>query len=239
MPILNKIYQGDALEVLKSWPDEFADCVITSPPYNKHSAKRKGHITDSWKKAGIGYGDFNDDMPETKYQAWQKEIIKECLRVLKKGGSIFYNHKPRIVNHKIIFPQEWLSDFIIRQMIIWDRGSSPALEPIRFMPSTEYIFWITKEAKTPIFNSDMFNLKEVWRINPAKNNEHPAPFPEELVARCINSCSKKNDLILDPFMGSGTTAYVARFLGRNYLGIELLGDYIKLAEKRLAQQVLL
>ena len=233
---VNKIYQGDCLEVLKGFPDEFVDCVVTSPPYNKNSASRKCYKTDNWSKANIDYGDFKDDLPENEYQDWQKEVLRECLRVLKKDGSIFYNHKPRIVNHKIIFPQEWLGEFIIRQMIIWDRKSSPVLEPIRFMPCVEYIFWITKEQKTPKFNQEAFKYKEVWQINPETNNEHPAPFPEAISDRCIFATTDKSDLVLDPFMGSGTTAVSAKKLGRNFIGIELNPDYIKMAEKRLLQE---
>jgi len=233
---VNKIYQGDCLEVLKGFPDECVDCVVTSPPYNKHSASHKCHKTDSWSKANIDYGNFKGDLPENEYQDWQKEVLRECLRVLKKDGSIFYNHKPRIVNHKIIFPQEWLGEFIIRQMIIWDRKSSPVLGPIRFMPCVEYIFWITKEQKTPKFNQEAFKYKEVWQINPETNNKHPAPFPEAISDRCIFATTDKSDLVLDPFMGSGTTAVSAKKLGRNFIGIELNPDYIKMAEKRLLQE---
>ena len=141
---LNKIYQGDCLELLKQVESESVDCIVTSPPYNKQSAKRKCGKTDSWQKANIDYGNFKDDLREQEYQEQQKMVLRECLRVLKKDGSIFYNHKPRIVNHKTIFPHEWLSEFNVRQMIVWNRKSSPVLEPIRFMPCVEYIFWITK-----------------------------------------------------------------------------------------------
>jgi len=236
---LNKIHQGDVLEILKEMPDEFIDLIITSPPYNKHSAKRKCGKTDSWRQANIGYGKFNDSMPEMKYQKWQEEVLKECLRVIKKDGSIFYNHKYRIVNHKIISPEKWLKDFNIRQVIIWDRKSSCVLEPIRFMPTFEQIYWIIKERKTPFFNSKAFQFKDIWRINPAKNNPHPAPFPEELVERCIVACCPKNGIVLDPFMGSGTSALVAQNLGRNFIGIELNPEYIKIAEERLRQKPLL
>ena len=81
---LNKIYQIDVLEGLKKLPDDFVNCIVTSPPYNKHSAKRKCGDTDSWKKANIDYGDFKDDMQEEEYQEWQKKILRECVRVLKK-----------------------------------------------------------------------------------------------------------------------------------------------------------
>ena len=236
---VNKIICGDALLELKKFPDECIDCVITSPPYNKASANRKCSKTDSWNRANIDYGDYKDNLPEEEYQKWQRDILQELVRVIKPSGSIFYNHKYRIVNHKVISPEEWLRDFIIRQVIIWNRGSSPVLEPIRFMPTIEQIYWITKERKTPYFTKDGFQMKDVWRINPETNNDHPAPFPEKLVSNCIRAACPEKGLVLDCFMGSGTTAIVARSLGRNYIGIELSEEYIAIANKRLSQNILL
>jgi modification methylase len=233
-PELNKIYCGDALEVLRGWPGEFVDCVITSPPYNKHSAKRKHSLTDAWTKSGIDYGEFKDDLPEKEYQEQQRQIIRQLVRVIKPSGSIFYNHKYRIVNHRIISPEEWLGEFIVRQVIIWDRGSSPVLDTIRFMPTIEQIYWITKERKTPYFTNAGFQFKDVWRINPESGNDHPAPFPEEIPGRCIIATCPESGIVLDPFIGSGTTAVVAKKLGRNYLGIELSPVYCKMAENRIA-----
>ena len=229
---INKIINGDCLEVMKHIPDNSIDCIVTSPPYNKHSAKRKCGKTDSWQKANVDYGNFKDDMPEEKYQEWQKEVIRECLRILKKDGSIFYNHKPRIVNHKVIFPHEWLGEFNVRQMVIWNRKNSPVLEPIRFMPIVEYVFWITKERKTPKFNKKAFHYKEIWEI-PPRVDKHPATFPEELVRRCLHACSDENDTVLDPFGGSGTTAIVCKKLNRRFIGIEISSEYCKIAEERL------
>lgn len=235
---LNKIYQIDVLEGLKKLPDNFVNCIVTSPPYNKHSAKRKCGNTDSWKKANIDYGDFKDDMPEEEYQKWQKKVLRECVRVLKSDGSIFYNHKPRIINHKTTFPQEWLGEFNVRQMIIWNRKNSPVLEPIRFMPIVEYIFWITKERKTPKFNKKAFHYKEIWEISPKINPNHPATFPEELVKRCIEATTDKGDLVLDIFNGSGTTTKVAKMLDRKFIGFEINPKFIKYAKKQLSQQTL-
>lgn len=230
---MNEIIQGDCLEVLKTFPDESVDCVITSPPYNKGSANRKFNPKDSWSRAGISYGEFQDNLPEEEYQEQQKAVLRECVRVLKKEGSIFYNHKYRIVNHRVISPEEWLGEFNLRQVIIWDRGSSPVLEPIRFMPTIEQIYWITKERKTPYFTKQGFQFKDVWRINPDSGNDHPAPFPEQLVSRCLISACPVGGVVLDPYMGSGTVAVSAKKMERNYLGIELNPEYIKIAEERI------
>ena len=227
--------QGDCLELMKELPAESVDLVVTSPPYNKHSNNRHVGHTDSWQNAKIDYGVYVDDMAESDYQEWQKKVLRECIRVLKDDGSLFYNHKPRIVNHKIIFPNEWLGEFNIRQMIIWNRKNSPTLEPIRFLPTTEYIYWITKKAKTPKFNREAMKYTEVWNITATPNSLHPAPFPKELVKRCILATTSKNDVVLDPFMGSGTTGVACVQLNRNFIGYEISPDYFKIAEKRISE----
>lgn len=230
---INQIIQGDCLEVLKTFPDNSVDLVVTSPPYNKASANRKCSKTDSWSKANINYGEFKDDLPEPEYQERQKQVIRELVRIIKPSGSIFYNHKYRIKNHRVISPEQWLGEFIIRQVVIWDRTNSPMMEPIRFMPKTEQLYWITKEQKTPYFTRDGFQFHDIWRIPPAKN-PHPAPFPEEIVKRCIIAACPENGVVLDPYMGSGTTAKVAREMGRDFVGIELNLEFIKMAENKLS-----
>jgi len=86
--MINKIIQGDCLEVMKTLEDNSIDCIITSPPYNKHSANRKCGKTDSWQKANIDYGDFKDNLPEQEYQEQQKQVIREMVRIIKPKGSI-------------------------------------------------------------------------------------------------------------------------------------------------------
>lgn len=227
------IYYGDCLEIMKTLLDNSVDLVITSPPYNKHSAKRKCGKTNSWQQANISYGDFNDDLPESEYQEQQKEVIRELVRIVKSMGSIFYNHKYRIVNHRVISPEEWLSEFIIRQVIIWDRTSSPVLEPIRFMPKTEQIYWITKECKTPYFTKEGFQFQDIWRIPPDSGNEHPAPFPLSIPERCIISACPKGGIAFDPYCGSGTTLVACKKLGRKGIGIEISKEYCDIAVQRL------
>lgn len=231
----NSVIQGDCLEVMKDIPDNSIDCIITSPPYNKHSANRKCGKTDSWKKANIDYGDFKDDLPEEEYQKQQKELVKEMVRVIKPNGSIFYNHKVRIKNHKAIIPTEWLSEFNIRQVLIWDRTNCMQLAPIRWFPTTEYIYWITKTNIQPKFYKRSKHQLEVIRIPPKPMKDHPAPFPEELVETLMLNTTDENDIVLDPYMGSGTTALVAKKNNRKYIGIEISPEYINIINKRLTQ----
>ena len=232
---INQIVQGDSLEVLKTFPDESVDCVITSPPYNKGLYdKHTPNESDSWKQRNIKYGEFADDLPREEYVEQQKAILTELVRIIKQSGSIFYNHKPVIHDHMLDYP-DYVFNFNVRQQIIWDRGSSPQLAPIRWFPSAEYIFWITKGAVQPKFYRVGKFQGEVWRINAKPMAEHPAPFPEQLVAQCIQSTTDEGDVILDPYSGSGTTAKVAQFLNRNFVGIELNQEYIDFSKERLRQ----
>jgi DNA modification methylase len=106
------------------------------------------------------------------------------------------------------------------------------------MPTIEQIYWITKKRNTPYFTGEGFQFKDVWRISPENGNEHPAPFPEAIPERCIIAACPENGIVLDPYLGSGTTAVAAQKLGRNYIGIELNPEYIKIAEQRLKQKPL-
>ena len=123
----------DVLEGIKQLDDESIDIIITSPPYNKGGLNGKRNKGTKWNKTIDYGGDFNiDNKPEDEYQEWQLNILKECYRVLKKDGLMFYNHKNRIVKGKgyIISPYSWLlkSPFLIRQEIIWNRKSGPNQE---------------------------------------------------------------------------------------------------------------
>ena len=231
----------DVLEGLRQLDDESIDLIITSPPYNKMglNGNQKGV---KWVGT-IDYGNNKniDNKPEDEYQKWQIDILNECFRVLKKDGSMFYNHKNRIIKGKgeISNPYSWIikTDFKVRQEIIWDRGSTGDVNRRRYLPTTEKIFWLTKSEK-PIFDRkiDTPFKKEVWSFPFSTNTEHPAPFPIELpnnIIHCIKN--DRNITVLDPFMGSGTVAVSAKQYGCNYIGFELLPEYIEMSEKRIRE----
>ncbi len=231
--IENTIIQGDCVATLKEFPDNSIDTVVTSPPYNKgRYDHHTPHKDDFWHQRNIKYENFKDDLEPAKYIDQQTSVLNECVRAIKETGSIFYNSKSVIADHRLIFPK-FVFNFNVRQIIIWDRGGSPQKAPIRFYPSTEYIFWITKTNVQPKFYRRGKFDKEVWRINPKPFLEHPAPFPEELVSQCIISTTDEGDIVLDPFMGSGTTGIVATKLKRKWVGIELIPQYVELANNRI------
>lgn len=149
----NIIYNEDCLETLAKMKDNSIDLIVTSPPYNKglYWKDKKIGRTRLWKVTGIDYDSYQDSMSHDDYVDWQKNIISECMRVLKQSGSLFYNHKDILVGGGIVSPS-YVYDFNVHQQIIWDRCSSPMLDSHYFLPITEYIYWIVKDKKKFFFD---------------------------------------------------------------------------------------
>ena len=231
---LNKIYNVDCLEGLKSLDDESVDLIITSPPYN---LGKSHHTGSNHFKA---YTDYDDNMPEELYQKWQVEILNECYRVLKKDGSLMYNHKNRIRNGEQIEPYRWLynTPFVIKQEIVWQNGSQN-FDKCRIYPMTERVYQLAKDTKTKLFNAinhhDIFTRAE-WQPVKTKGAFKRA-YPEKMVEDLI-SCFPDAKVVLDPFSGSGTTCYVAKRMGRDYIGFELSQESCDIAEERINGDVI-
>ena len=223
--------QGDCLELMKELPSESIDLIITSPPYNLGKTHHTGN--NRFK----GYKTYEDNMPEEEYQKWQIEVLQECFRILKHDGSLFYNHKNRIRGGVQISPYEWifLTDFTIKQEIVWFNGS-PNFDKCRFYPMTERIYWLTKSSKTKMVNTinhhDVFDVKE-WKPQGTKN-EFKRAFPVELPQDII-SCFPNANIVLDPFMGSGSTGVACVNTGRKFIGMELDPGYFEIAKNRIEE----
>lgn len=236
MTFVNQIFTGDVLDVLKSLPDNIVNLGVTSPPYNKKGSKNKG-----WLVKDVKYDSIDDCLPETEYQAKQIEILDEIFRITSVGGSFFYNHKIRCDFGKMIHPMEWLSKtkWNIRQEIVWDRIIASNIRGWRFWQVEERIYWLHKPDNGNLIGEEMKSrhskLGSIWRFSPERGSSHPAPFPIELPTRCIYSIldDSKDKLILDPYMGSGTTAVAAKLLGHYYIGIDISEKYVKMAEERI------
>jgi len=239
MPKIDLI-QGDCLEVMKDIPDGSIDLIVTSPPYNvwrnRRTQARKKHY---WDRTNIIYDKCSDKMTDEAYQEWQILFINECVRVLKATGTIVYNHKDQIFNFKALSPLEWIlrSNAIYRQRITWDRQGMQAFNNVRFYRVEEDLYILGKNAKGFTWHKEFAKYLSIWRITPERGVDHPAPFPEEIPKRCIEAFSNENDIVLDPFMGSGTVGKVAKSLNRNFIGIDISEDYLKIAEKRINEHL--
>lgn len=237
---LNKIYLEDCLTTLSKIEDNSIDLVVTSPPYNKgFYANKYAKTYGIWGNLDgrkIAYDIYDDEMSPENYEKWQRNILDECIRVLKPSGSIFYNHKDILYKGLTIVPK-WVYDYKVKQQIVWYRGGSPMKDPHYFMPSNEWIYWIVKDEKQTYFDKSKAVLKtNVWKMNFEKN-PHPAPFPIILSNNCVFSCCPVGGIVYDPFMGSGTTAVSVIIAGgdRKYIGSDISENYIKMAEKRIME----
>ena len=230
---LNRIYNMDCLEGMKLMDDCSVDCVVTSPPYNKHNKNGGGMVS------AVVYDTYDDDLDEIEYQEWQVCILDECFRVLKDGGCVFYNHKNRYVNGNMISPIEWLkkTKFNIRQEIIWDRRIAGNIRGWRFWNVDERLYWLQKGNPTEL-PPNVASKSSIWRIRPQDKNKfkHPCGFPVELVMNCISVLDGKGKTVMDPFMGSGTTAMASLMCGHNYIGFEVSKTYCDMAIDRIKSE---
>jgi site-specific DNA-methyltransferase (adenine-specific) len=224
--VLNSIIHGDCLEVMPTLPK--VDLVVTSPPYNLG----KGHHTGN-----IRHNPYNDNLPEDEYQKQQIEVLNALYACLKQDGSLFYNHKNRIKGGQQITPYEWIlkTDFIIKQELVWFNGSQN-FDKIRFYPMTERIYWLAKSPKTKLYNTinhhDVFDTKDWPPVG--TGGSHTRAFPVEMVEDIL-SCFPNARTVLDPYIGSGTTAIACINMGRSYIGIEKDKTYYDIACKRIAE----
>lgn len=238
-------------------PNNTVDLIVTSPPYNIDIK-----FGNKWKNRKVVESKGNkyqDNLPETEYRNLLNNVIRECKRVLKDDGQFWFNIKNRYIDKQIVPPfwiMEYFDDLFLKNIVIWnfDWGGSTSK---RFAPRYEYFFFFTKSNENYTFNLDevkipalnyrpdryktqLKNPSDVWRFslvsgNSVERTEHPAQFPELLIERIIKVGSNLNELVLDPFMGSGTVASVASKLNRNYLGYEINENYISIAERRLKE----
>ena len=267
--IKNTIIQGDTLEVLKQFPSESIDMIVTSPPY--------WNLRDYGEDKQLG-----KEIDPKDYINSLKKIFDECSRVLKNEGTLWVNigdsyfrnggkskknDNAKVGNTKkgiqkgnckvpkgykeksmALIPERFVimmsdSGWIVRNKIIWNKPNAmPQPVKDRFVNDYENIYLFSKNKKY-YFNMLKENItgkerikRTVWFIN-TKNNFrksiHIAPYPEELVYNCIDAGCPDNGIVLDIFMGSGTTGVVAKKQNKNYIGIELNKEYIEIANNRI------
>lgn len=248
------IFQSSS-ESMNEVEDKSVDLVVTSPPYNINI--QYGNKTKNGKTIESKSVKYSDNLEESEYRKLLENVFNECKRVTKDNGSIWINIKNRTINGDIV-PPFWILDYFkdmhLRNLIVWnfDWGGSTNK---RFAPRYEFVFWFVKDnnnfkfnlddVKIPALNyrpdrykSQLKNPTDVWRISMVSGNfdertGHPAQYPEQLIERIILAGSDTGDVILDPFMGSGTTAAVAKKLNRHYIGYEVVEEYCKMANERL------
>jgi site-specific DNA-methyltransferase (adenine-specific) len=222
-PELNRIYQGDCLEIMRGWPDASVDLVVTDPPYGVGylTSRRSGSdplVKKIQNDDGGGWFDFA--------KAW----ISEAVRLLKPN-SHFYSFGSFVTQPMM---QPFLATVLdFKNTLVWDKmnWSVGDLEG-DFGRQYELIYFAHKGRRLLSGGKRYGNILRASRGSGA-SYEHPTQKPEEIIARLIECSSKPGDIVLDPFMGSGTTALVAEKMGRNWLGCEVEPQYLRVIESRL------
>jgi site-specific DNA-methyltransferase (adenine-specific) len=226
-------------------PDSSVHLMVTSPPYN------------------VGK-DYDEDLSLDEYLEMLKRVWREVFRVLVPGGRACINvanlgRKPYIPLHAFMVRDLLDLNFLMRGEIIWDKGASSSASTAwgswqsasnpTLRDAHEYILVFSKgsyrrervEGRRNTITKEEFLefTKSVWAFaaESARRVGHPAPFPLELPYRLIQLYTFEGEVVLDPFMGSGQTAVAALKAGRHYVGYETNADYVRLAEKRIAEKV--
>lgn len=242
----NEILLGNCLELFKTIPDNSVDVSFADPPFNLH------------KK----YKTYKDNMTDEEYVDWCWWWLGEMWRVTKPSGSIFVHNIPKWLTHYATFLNEHA---IFKHWISWDAPGSPmgtSLQPahygiLYYTKSADAKFYEIRQPNRRCRTCDRLLkdyggkkdtipffgplLSDVWTdIHRCKHDKyrdkHPCQLPIHLLERIILMASDEGDIVLDPFMGTGTTAIAAKRLGRRYIGFELSEEYKAIAERKLEQE---
>lgn len=242
------IYHGDCLDVLPQLAA--VDLIVTSPPYNLGHSNGFGHWRNGDNRggggrtprkwggagsAGIGYDRHDDAMPPAVYEVWQRQALTACWDRLTDRGAIYYNHRPRIQADGLWLPLTLNPGLPLRQIIIWTRAGGLNLTPTAYAPAHEWILVLAKPGFR-LRDRAASGITDVWYIPQQPSADHPAPFPLGLPARAIETT--RPAIVLDPFMGSGTTLRAAVDAGIRAIGIDISERYCEIAARRLDQGVL-
>lgn len=244
---LNKVSQGDCLDLFKEIPENSVDITFADPPFNLN------------KK----YNSTKDSLMVKEYLYWCEKWIKEMVRVTKPSGSIFIHNIPKWLTHYVKFLNE-IAYF--KHWISWDAPTAPMGKSLQ--PSHYGILFYVKDPKQTKFYECRYShkrcrkcgylhkdyggkksglhpfgplLSDVWTdIHRVKHNkyrdDHPCQLPMHLIERIILMSTDESDIVLDPFSGTGTTAIAAKRLGRSYMGFEIDDEYVQISENKLLQE---
>lgn len=246
---IDKVHCGDCLELMRKLPDNSVDVVVTSPPYNLRNStggswsippeKREAWLRRGKNALQDGYDNYSDDMPYDEYVRWQNECLKEMVRVVKPTGFIFYNHKQRVQAGLLQHRMEIMEGIPLRQIVFWLRNGCGTINYNEgyFMNNCEQIFVIAKSNKARMPKA-AYQFGLVWQIaqdTSKSDDRHPAPFPIELPDKCLDSQYLNGDsVVMDPFMGGGTTALSAIKHGIHFIGFELSQKYVDMSNRRIS-----
>lgn len=215
---INKIIHGDSFEIIKQLPDKSVDLVLTDPPY-LIGAKGCGLAGDRKYLHDITDSDIDS--------GFDFSILSEFERVCKTTNLIIFCGRLQLRDYI-----NWIHERgYTWNLICWHKTNPTPLTNNNYLPDTEYVFHIWKDKKL----GGRYETKKKFYVTQVMKNDidHPTVKPVDLVKNFIENASEAGEIVLDPFMGSGTTAVAAKQLNRKYIGIEVSEKYCKIAEQRV------
>ncbi len=219
---INEIICGDCLEVMKDWPDNCVDLVLTDPPYNvstKDIDKGNGILRQN-------FGEWDKDYnPAPHIKLWE--------RILKNNGQIYAFCGDGLIGDYRHYFNDLFGFF--KLLVMWRTNPCPQFRKRTYVQNSQYICWTRHGEYTFNFISQnkMHNCFEYRFMENNTKEGHPNQKDIEVVTKFIFVSTNKGDLILDPFCGSGTTCVAAKMLGRNYIGIDISEEYCQIARMRI------
>lgn len=232
---INQIIQGDCLKILRTFPDKCIDLILTDPPYN------------IWWKQEIELHGRKNIYHNKEIKEWDAVNLKKLYktifpifdRILKDNGSIVMFTSQEGVGYAKDIGKKHNLD--MKSMMIWRKTNPiPQIRKKNYLSSFECMVWLARwndDFCNFTFNfltqNEMHNVFEFPICSGAERTAHPTQKPLELIKKLVYIHSNENDLILDPFCGSGTTCVAAKMLKRNYIGIEINPDYVRIAQERI------
>ena len=233
------LYLGDCIEIMKKLERNKIDLIFADPPY---FLSNDGKSIRSGKVVSVNKGDWDKKDNYENVDSFTYNWLKECHRILKYDGTIWVSG----THHNVFDIERNMKKigFNIINIVIWHKSDPPPLiYKNKFRFSYEFIIWAKKGSKHYFNYDEMYGVnnqevEDVWlmdavQMSEKKHGYHPTQKPEKLLERIIKASSKEGDIVLDPFLGSGTTCYVAKRLNRKYIGIEKEEKYFNIAIKRI------
>ena len=246
-----RLYNDDCLKVLEDIPENTFDMIFADPPYMLSNG---GITCQNGKVVSVNKGKWDKSQGIEQDFEFNKKWLSACKRVLKKDGTLWVSGTYHSI-YSCGFAMQLLGYHILNDISWFKPNASPNMCCRYFTASHETLIWARKDEKTKhTFNYDLMKkgtfpsdfikkpntqMRSVWAIRTPRKSEktfgkHPTQKPLDLLERIVLASTNEGDLILDPFMGSGTTGVAALKLGRRFIGIEKEKEFIELAEKRLS-----
>ncbi len=228
---IDKVYQGDALKLMKVIPEDSIDLIVTDPPFAIDFKPRRANYNRTQSRVLTGY----NEIPRTKYFEFTLTWMREAHRILKPTGSMYVFSG--WTNLKDILNALDETGFTTINHIIW-KYQFGVFTRRKFVTSHYHIVFVVKNARHYKFNKIEHYPEDVWVVNReywTGKIKTPTKLPLELVKKILKYSSSQGDIVFDPFLGAGTVAVAAKLLQRHFLGFEIVPEYCKLTRQRLSK----